>query len=251
MEYTINSLSQLAGVTTRTLRYYDKIGLLKPKRTNSSGYRIYGAQQVDTLQQILFYRELDVPLAQIQQAIASSSFERLKTLEKHMSSLLLRQKQITSLIANLEKTIQATKGEANMKDKEKFEGFKQKLVADNEKEYGKEIRQSYGENIVNASNKKILDMTQTQHNEIQSLSNELNESLKAAFLQGDPASAAAQKVCELHKKWLCFYWSSYSKEAHMGVVQMYVDDPRFTTYYDKIAEGSAEFLRDAVMIYCK
>ena len=62
MEYTVQKLGQLAGISTRTLRYYDEIGLLKPARINSSGYRIYGATEVNRLQQILFYRELDVSL---------------------------------------------------------------------------------------------------------------------------------------------------------------------------------------------
>jgi len=67
---------------------------------------------------------------------------------------------------------------------------------------------------------------------------------------GDPSSELAQKACEIHKKWLCYFWDSYSKEAHLGVTQMYVDDPRFTEYYDKIVPGCAVFLRDAVNIYC-
>ena len=94
-------------------------------------------------------------------------------------------------------------------------------------------------------------MTREQYARMEALTQELNDTLKAAFAQGDPASELAQKACELHKRWLCFFWDSYSREAHLGVTQMYVDDPRFTEYYDKIAPGCAEFLRDAVAIYCK
>jgi hypothetical protein len=94
-------------------------------------------------------------------------------------------------------------------------------------------------------------MTKEQYAVVERLSLELNETIKAAFVQGDPQSELARKTCELHKKWLCFFWDEYSKEAHIGVSQMYVDDPRFTAYYDKIAPGCAVFLRDAVRFFCR
>ena len=137
-----------------------------------------------------------------------------------------------------------------MSDKEKFEGFKQKLVKDNEQRYGREIRDKYGDEAIDLSNDKVKNMTKEQYESIEALSQELNETLKAALEQGDPAGELAQKACELHKAWLSCYWDTYSKEAHVGVVQMYVEDPRFTAYYDSIAPGCAVFLRDAVMRYC-
>ena len=126
----------------------------------------------------------------------------------------------------------------------------EKLVTENEKQYGAEIRVKYGDEIVDASNKKIKGMTKEQYTEVETLSEELNAALKIAFEQGDPASESARKACELHKKWLCYFWDSYSKEAHIGVAQMYVDDPRFTAHYDKIAPGCAVFLCDAIKIFC-
>jgi hypothetical protein len=75
--------------------------------------------------------------------------------------------------------------------------------------------------------------------------NTLNE----AFKTGDPAGELAQKAADLHRQWLCCFWDSYTKEAHAGVAQMYVDDERFTAYYDKAQPGTAKFLRDAVLIY--
>jgi DNA-binding transcriptional MerR regulator len=71
MEYTIQQFGKLAGITTRTLRYYDEIGLLKPARINSSGYRIYGHEQVERLQQILLYRRMGVDLETIQSMLNS------------------------------------------------------------------------------------------------------------------------------------------------------------------------------------
>lgn len=249
MEYTINKLAKLAGVSTRTLRYYDEIGLLTPVRA-LNGYRIYGPKEVDRLQQILFYRELGVPVKEIKNILTSEDFDEQAALQSHLSALIAKRKQLDLIIANVEKTLKAKKGEISMNDQEKFQGFVKKLVEDNERQYGREAREKYDDESVDRSHAKLLGMSMQQYAEYEKLTAELNETLKAAHEQGDPASELAQRVCELHKKWLCFFWSDYSKEAHIGVVQMYVDDPRFTEYYDKIAPGCAKFLRDAVLLYC-
>jgi hypothetical protein len=153
------------------------------------------------------------------------------------------------LIANVDKTIALTEGRMNMSNKEKFEGFKKKMVDENEKKYGKEIREKYGKDTVEKSNAKMMNMTEEQYDEVTKLAEEVNTTLAEAFKTGDPASDIAQKAAELHKKWLTYYWHEYSKEAHAGLAQMYVDDERFTAYYDKEQPGTAEFLRDAIFIY--
>jgi DNA-binding transcriptional MerR regulator len=249
MEYTVQKLGQLAGISTRTLRYYDEIGILKPARMSSSGYRIYGQAEVDRLQQILFFRELGLSLETIKEIVTDPSFNGAEALKEHREKLLDKRKQLDLLIANVEKTIALTEGRITMSDKEKFEGFKKKMIDDNEKKYGKEIREKYGDDAVNKSNEKVKNMTQEQHEEVTRLANEVTETLAEAFKNGDPASDIAQKAADLHKKWLTFYWSEYSKEAHAGVAQMYVDDERFKAYYDKEQPGTAEFLRDAIHIY--
>ncbi len=92
-------------------------------------------------------------------------------------------------------------------------------------------------------------MTQEQYNEWTNLASQITETLKEAFATGDPGSELAQKAADLHKLWLSFTWPSYNKEAHAGLAQMYVDDERFTKYYDKEQPGLAKFLRDAILIY--
>ena len=251
MEYTINKLAKMSGVSTRTLRFYDEMGLLVPTRVSSNGYRIYGQKEIDLLQQILFYRELNVPLEDIKKIMISKDFDRESALVKHLTALRSKRNQLDTLILNLEKTIKNAKGEIEMNDAEKFEGFKQKLIDDNEKQYGAEVRSKYGEDSVNSANAKVKGLSKQQYEEVEKLSLEIAEALKAAFEQGDPAGDLAQKACDLHKRWLCYFWPTYSKEAHLGLGQMYVDDPRFTAYYDKIAPGCAEFLRDALAVYCK
>lgn len=249
MEYTVQKLAKLAGVSPRTLRYYDEIGILKPARINSSGYRIYGQSEVDKLQQILFYRELGVALDKIKELLNSPSFDSIKALREHREKLLKKREQIDLLIANVEKTIALREGRIEMSDKEKFEGFKQRMIDENEKKYGKEIREKYGDDTVDKSNAKFLNMTEEQYEEFKKLEVLLNETLKEAFETGDPAGELAQKAAHLHKQWLSYTWPSYSKEAHAGVAQMYVDDERFKAYYDKEQPGMAEFLRDAIFIY--
>lgn len=249
MEYTVQKLSQLANVSPRTLRYYDEIGILKPARINASGYRIYGPDEVDRLQQILFYRELGVSLGVIKKILISPSFNRATALRKHRERLLEKREQLDLLIGNVEKTIASIEGRITMTDQEKFEGFKQQLLEDNEKKYGEEIRKKYGDEVIDKANKKLKKMTREEYGEVVKLERELLETLHAAFKTGDPGSEQAQKAADLHRRWLSCYWDSYTREAHAGVAQMYVDDERFTAYYDKKQPGLAVFLRDAVLIY--
>ncbi len=249
MEYTVQKLSKLAGVSTRALRYYDEIGILKPARINSSGYRIYGENEVNRLQQIMFYRELGISLDNIKNIITSPTFDEASALIEHREKLLDKREQIDRLIANVEKTIALTEGRINMTDKEKFEGFKQKMINDNEKKYGKEIREKYGNDTVEKSNKKLKGMTEEQFEALTNLEKQVKETLVEAFKTGDPAGDLAQKAADLHKQWLTYSWPQYSKEAHVGLAQMHVDDERFTAYYDKEQPGTAIFLRDAILIY--
>lgn len=249
MEYTVQKIGNLAGISTRTLRYYDEIGILKPARINSSGYRIYGEAEVDRLQQILFYRELGVSLDEIKDILTSPNFDRATALMEHRQKLLAKREQIDLLIANVDKTIAAEEGRINMSNKEKFEGFKQRLIDENEKRFGEEVRKKYGEEQVEKSNRMLKNMTEEQYSEFEKLSASVMDTLKAAYETGDPSGELGQKTADLHRQWLSFTWSEYSKEAHANLAQMYVDDERFKAYYDKDQDGLAEFLRDAIRIY--
>lgn len=249
MEYSILKLAKIANISTRTLRYYDEINLLKPKRISSAGYRIYGSEEADRLQQILFYRHFGLELKDIKNILNNPRFDKINALCEHKKNLYEKREQIDVLIKNIEKTIAAHKGSATMNDNEKFEGFKQKMIDENEQKYGEEIRIQYGEDAVAKSNQKIKNMTQEQFKNINALAQDINNTLAKAFITGDPSGELAQKTVLLHKEWLCFYWDNYSKEAHSALGQMYIDDERFKKYYDNIHPGCAEFLRDAILIY--
>ena len=249
MEYTIKQIAEIAGITARTLRHYDKIGLLKPMRINSSGYRIYSSNEVDLLQQILLFRALDIPLKKINKIINDDTFDNLSALKEHKVNLQRKQLQLKVLIDTLDKTIFATEKGIIMNDKDKFEGFKEKLIDENEKKYGEEVRAKYGDDVVDRSNSKLRGMSKEQMERANALADEIAETLKAALLTDDPSSDIAQKAVMLHKEWLECYWPTYSKGAHASIAQMYVDDERFTAYYDAYQPGTAEFLRDAIMVY--
>ena len=160
MEYTVNKLAKISGVTTRTLRYYDEIDLLKPARISSSGYRVYGRNEVNLLQQILFYRELDVSLDDIKAIVTSRTFDAHKALSEHREKLMEKRARLDLLIANVEKTIRESEGRLMMSDLEKFEGLKKKMLKDNEAKYGVEIRNKYGEETVTHSNSKFSNLSE-------------------------------------------------------------------------------------------
>jgi len=240
----------MSGISPRTLRFYDEINLLKPARVASSGYRIYGQAEVDRLQQILFYRELDFPLEEIKKLLSAQEFDRNQAFLEHLAELQEKKQRLDALIHNVTKSIAAMKGEASMSDQEKFEGFKKDLVEKNEQDYGTEVRKKYGDKIVDESNAHLMGLTQEQYNEGERLRLAVEDALKIAFETGDPTSEAAHKACDLHRQWLCVFYPNYTKEYHMGLAEMYVADERFKANYEKIAQGCTEFFRDAINIYC-
>lgn len=251
MEYTVSQLANISGVSGRTLRYYDQIDLLKPARVNTSGYRIYGPKEVERLQQILFYRELDISLEEIKQAITNPAFNELEALENHYDHLKMKQDRLERIIKTLKTTIESQKRGIPMQDEAKFAGFKEKRIRDNEKEYGDEIRSKYGDDTIDAANEKLRGMSEADYNAMQRVEEELFHLLKEAKETGNPASDKAWELVEKHKQWLMYSWTSYSKGAHAGLAEMYVADDRFRAYYDKVVDGGAQFLRDAIVGYAK
>lgn len=251
MEYSIKEISKMAGVSSRTLRYYDEIGLLSPLRVSSTGYRIYGQEEVNRLQQILFYREFELPLEKIAEIMGRQNYDREKALVEHKEKLIAKRKQIDLMLTNLDESIREMKGETKMKDKDKFQGLKEKNLKVNEEKYGKEIREKYGEVVVEESNRKYQNQSQETYEKAERLGAEIIEKLYLAMETGDPSSEAAQEVAKLHKEWISIYWPVYDKEAHRGLAEMYVADERFKVYYDKDKEGAAEFLRDSINVFTK
>ena len=250
MEYAIKALAELAGVTTRTLRWYDREGLLHPLRTTQAGYRIYGPEQVDRLQQILFYRERGVELADIRSMLDDPAFDRQTALQSHLAALEDRRARLDALILTVHRTIESTKGGHTMSDREKFEAFKRDAIAENEAKYGAEIRRKYGEAAVEGSNKLLEKMSREEYDRMSAIGEALQRRLEAAVTAGvSPEGEEGRAIAALHREWLSFTWPSYSPQAHAGLAEMYVADERFTAYYDKSVPGCAAFLCRAVAAY--
>ena len=250
MEYSINALAKLAGVTPRTLRWYDETGLLKPLRTTSAGYRIYGPQQVERLQDILFYRELGFELGVIGAILDAPDFDRQAALQSHLTALEQRRARLDALILTVQKTISSLEGDCTMTDNEKFEAFKRKTIEENETKYGKELREQYGDATMDRANAAVLALTQEDYLRWQALSGDILTALSAAVKAGaDPSGEEGQRIAALHREWLSFSWETYTPQAHAGLARIYTADERFTAYYDKETPGCAAFLRNAILIY--
>ena len=249
MEYKVKELGDIAGVTAKTIRYYDKIGILKPSKTNSLCHRIYSEEEVDRLQQILLYRELDVSLDVIKEIVTSSTFDSMTALKEHKENLLQKREQLDLLISNVDNTIALKEGIISMSDKEKFQGFKKNMIEDNEKMYGEEARERYGKRSVSKSKEKVMSIREVEYDKTVSLETEIKITLAEAFKSADPSSALAQKAADLHRQWIANYWGKYSKKAHADLARMYPKDERFKAYYDNKQVGTAAFLRDAILIY--
>ena len=122
----------------------------------------------------------------------------------------------------------------HMDDKDKFEGMKRELVEDNERTYGQEVRERWGDAAADGANRKMLNLSKDQFARFQKLGRRINEELEDAVRAGaDPTGPAGARPCALHKEWLDYTWSFYSPEAHKGLAEMYVADERFTSYYDE------------------
>lgn len=247
MEYSIRELSELAGVSARTLRYYDEIGLLSPLYVNDAGYRYYGEKELELLQQILFYRERGISLQQISQILYQQEFDVLTALQDHLTELEKQRCRIERLISSVNLTIASMKGECKMSDKERFEAFKEKIVGENEELYGDEVRQKYGDEEMDASNRKFLNMTEEDYKRFQSLEAEILKSLAEAVKAGEsPKGECGRRIVALHKEWLGMTLKKYTAETHKGIANMYIADERFKNYYDKETPGCADFLQRAV-----
>lgn len=249
MEYTIKKLGDLASISTRALRYYDSINLLNPSYTNSSGYRIYTSKEVDKLQQILFYKELNMPLKEISSLINSSGFNAIEALNKHSVQLTNRKSKIETLLINIDLSIQSLERNIIMNDKEKFEGFKDKTIRDNTEKYGEELNELYGHDVIKEANTKYKKLSKYEIKKQELLSQEIDILLVKAVGLNDIHNSVSRELCQKHQEWIQSYWPSYSKSAHLSLVEMYLSDERFKSYYEKRVLGGAIFLRNAMKVY--
>ena len=247
MEYSTHELAQLAGVTARTLRWYDQTGLLRPARTGENGYRYYSEAEVKRLQHILYFRALGVGLAEIKACLDAPDFDRTDMLRSHLAALEKERYRIDRLIASVQETIRVEERKESMSDEKRFEAFKAQAIAENEKKYGAELRTKYGEAEMDAANAAAMKITPEQYSKWQELDAEILRRLEAAVSGGvAPESEEGQQIALLHKRWLTIASHGYDAQRHRGIACLYTADERFTAYYDKNTPGCAAFLKAAI-----
>ena len=234
----VKEVAELVGISVRTLHHYDEIGLLTPDETTEAGYRVYSDENLETLQQILFFKELGFPLKKIKEIIESPSFDREEALIMQHKMLLEKKRRLKKMIGTIEKTIQHSKGEIQMSKQEKFEGFDF-----SHNPYEQEARERWGDKAVDEANEKAKNMTAFDQERF----NDIYRSL-ASIRHLSPDSKEAQEGI---KEWYQFLnkLGNYSLDAFKGLGQMYVDDERFTKNIDKFGEGLAQFMCDAMAVY--
>ena len=244
MPYTIKKIADLAGVTTRTIRYYDEIGLLSPADTGDNGYRYYDQGSLLRLQQILFFRELDVPLKDIQLIMSRPDFNLAAALEKHRTSLQSKAERLDKLIDTVDQTIATIKGEWTMNDKDYFEGF-------DETQYQEEAKKLWGDTPQWAeSQKKWASYTMEQKGEIKAEGGRITIRMVSEDPNASPDDPDVQAAIGEYHAYINKYFYTCDVGFLRGLADMWVEDQRFAINYERIREGGAVFVRAAVHIFC-
>ncbi len=241
--FTVKQLSRLAGVTPRTLHHYDAIGLLKPSRVGENGYRYYGEEALLRLQQILFYKELGLPLTEIKQIVGRHDFDVLPALEGHRTELGKRIRRLQRLVQTVDQTIEYLKGNTTMTDQQIFAGFN---PAEQEK-YAAEAEKMYDPNTVKESNRRWKSYTAEQQQRILAEGRQIYIDL-AAILPKGASSPDAQQVVERWRKHMEHFWTP-SLDQLLGLADLYGADGRFRANFDRIDPRLAAFMKEAVEIY--
>ncbi len=242
--YTIKKIADLAGITTRTLRYYDQLGLLIPSEIGENGYRYYDHNFLLRLQQVLYFRELDVPLKEIQYILSRPDFQLLPALENHRDALNNQVKRINKLLETIGKTISSLQGEGNMSEKEFFEGF-------DETQYEDETRERWGGTPQYAeSQRNWSSYSKDQKEEIKKEGGRISNRMVTENPEASPSDPDVQAAVGEYYEYLNKYFYSCEVEFMRGLADMWVQDPGFAVNYERIREGGAAFVRKAVHIYC-
>jgi DNA-binding transcriptional MerR regulator len=244
--HTICQLARLAGVSIRTLHHYDQISLLHPTARTTAGYRLYAGADLLRLQQILFFKELDLPLNEIKAILDDPGFDALQALRNHRRMLEKREVRLALLLKTIDKTILTLTEETMtpLTDKELYEGFTQDQID----EYTSEASQRWPDQYAE-SNRRISNTSREQWQAIKKEGEDVNRGL-AALMEDDPASPQVQSLVARHYAWVAQFWTP-NAEAYRGLGQMYVDDARFRANYDKYRPGLADFLCAAMQIYAQ
>lgn len=237
MNYTINKVAQLSGVTVRTLRFYDEIGLLKPAFVALNGYRYYQEKQLLLLQQILFFRELGFELKHIQDILAQTDFDKLKTLHEHKQLLQKRRSQLTQLLKTIDTTIMHLTENNKISDRALFKGFN----PEEQTEHEAYLRASCDniQEYIDESHAKVAQWSQADWKKASEEFDAICTSL-AKLLQNNYStqSREVQKIIHTHFNWIKKFWTP-DKESYRGLGKLYTEpnwQNTFAPYHPNLAQ---------------
>jgi DNA-binding transcriptional MerR regulator len=240
---TVKQLSKLAGVTPRTLHHYDEIGLLKPTRVGENGYRYYGDESVLRLQQILFYRELGIPLDEIKKIMGRRDFDVLGALRSHREALQKQVTRLNRLIHTVDNTINHLKGNTIMSERSLFEGFSE----EEQEKYAAEAEELYGAESVRASMKRWKAYSADEKMRIMEEGSQNYKDMITVMPKGAD-SREAQAIVERWRRHMDYFWTP-NLDQLLALANGYVEDPRFRATFDQMHMQLAEFFREAVKVY--
>lgn len=243
LKLSISEIAALSGVSVRTLHYYDEIGLLKPREVSESGYRYYDRESLETLQLILFYKELQFSLKDISNIITQPQYDRKQALRKQKELLILKEKRLKKLIKLVDDTL---KGEDNMSFKE----FDMSEIENAKKKYEKEVKELYGE--TEKYKESVKKAASYSNEDKEKMAVEYSIIMKE-FYNNKNLNPEDEKVQKLVIKWQNYitkYYYKCTKEILQCLGQMYINDGRFKENIDKNGKGTAEFMAEAIAIYC-
>ncbi|MFI9239127.1 MerR family transcriptional regulator [Streptomyces sp. NPDC053079] len=251
MAWSIAEVARMSGVTARTLRHYDEVGLLPPAWIGSNGHRYYEEADLLRLQQILLMRELDLGLREIR-GVLDSQVDQVSVLREHHRRLLAERNRLETLARTVGRTIaelEESKDDNAMtkinRPENLFEGF-EPSPADAEAEA--EVRERWPqawEEAQQARETMTAEDTEEWQREVTAQMIRFAEFMVAGTPVADPA---VQAEVDAHYQGICRFWTP-NADAYKGLGQTYVDDPRFRANFDKIADGLAGYQRDAMVAY--
>lgn len=241
--YTVSQLSRLTGITVRTLHYYDEIGLLKPTAVGANSYRYYGEDALLRLQQILFFREMDLGLLQIREILEAPNFDQAEALRAHRSALEARIGRLYTLVQTIDRTLRHLEEGTTMSDKEIFTGFSEEQQA----AYAKEAEELYDPQLVRESNQRWKGYGKDKQKAIMAEAGRIYSDL-AALIDRDPASPEVHAVmARWHQNMRHFY--EPTPDILRGLGSHYNSEPRFIATFQQFHPDLPPFLEKAVLAY--
>lgn len=245
MGHTVGDIAKLAGISVRTLHHYDDIGLLGPSERSAAGYRLYSDDDLVTLQQVLFFKELGFGLEEIARLMHDPTFDRAGALRLQHRMLADKAAQLMKMMDAVERTLDGLEKGTPMAADDMFEVFGDF----DPKQYEAEVQQRWGEtDAYKESARRTKGYTKDDWARFKAENEEIGTATAALIDAGVPADdPRAMDLAEQARLQIDRWFYPCSHEMHANLAEMYIADPRFTATYEKIHEGMAQYWHDAIL----